>query len=161
MSRLLLLLCARGRSAAVMQHGTAGIKNIARTVRPLCWSRVELHGSSFGTASRCSHGATLGWRSLKRLQGNGSVESFRRGTSQMQQPILLPLGHFSNLPAITKWFKPSEQLDGAFQLDYSYLERFSSVTVPLELISASNPQKEEGQWDFQRSGRCFRVTTSS
>ena len=63
----------------------------------------------------------------------------------------MPPRHFTHLPAITKWFKPGKEQDGAFRLDYRYLEQFGDAVVPLELSSTSTSSTVDRE-DFQRSG---------
>ena len=133
-----------------MRSGIAGIHHITRTeTLPRIWGiRPPRSCLSF----KHVHSASLEWRPVQLLQ-DGSVETFRRHAFQAQQPILMPLGHFSKLPAVTKWFKLPGQ-----QLNYSYLEPFSSAIVPLELSDASNDDETEVESHFQRSGRCLRFT---
>ena len=63
----------------------------------------------------------------------------------------MPPRHFTHLPAITKWFKAGKEQDGAFRLDYRYLEQFGDAVVPLELSSTSTSSTVDRE-DFQRSG---------
>ena len=117
----------------------------------------QLRRISIKTASKHLHSPSFEWRPIKILQ-DASVESFRRDAFQAQRPVLMPPGHFTDLPAITKWFNPSKQQDGAFELDYKYLEQFGDAVVPLELSAPSSTMDGE---DFQRSGLCYPTSESS
>lgn len=139
-----------------MRSGVTGIQQ--RSIRPRTWSS-RVRRLSNKTTSKHLHSPSFEWRPVTILQ-DASVESFRRNAFQVQRPVLMPPGFFTYLPAITKWFKPCTQQDGAFQLDSTYLEQFGDAVVPLELSTTSASSTIDGE-DFQRSGLLyFRVFTS-
>ncbi|KAF2094831.1 JmjC domain protein [Rhizodiscina lignyota] len=63
-----------------------------------------------------------------------SIEYFRREYFVQEKPVLFPRGHFTALPAISKWFhsirdtpKPSAAIN------VSYLKQYGDTFVPMEL----------------------------
>ncbi|KAF2691309.1 Clavaminate synthase-like protein, partial [Lentithecium fluviatile CBS 122367] len=62
---------------------------------------------------------------------------------QPQEPTILK-NHLHKIPAILKWFKPSTISDGLHELNSSYLEKYSSTIVPLEL-RRSDPTAPDGE----------------
>jgi len=61
------------------------------------------------------------------------AQAYHRG-----EPVLLPAGHFSSLPAIQKWFSTSglDEDSQAF-LNTAYLSKFGDTIVPLEITDAA------------------------
>ncbi|OAX82890.1 hypothetical protein ACJ72_02758 [Emergomyces africanus] len=74
------------------------------------------------------------------------IAAFRASYFQPQLPVILPRGQFDHLPAIQKWFSaPSSSTSGSSalpstnSLNYAYLEKYNSCSVPLEITSSHDP----------------------
>ncbi|EEQ83544.1 hypothetical protein RJZ56_007975 [Blastomyces dermatitidis] len=78
------------------------------------------------------------------------IAAFRTSYFQPQLPVILPRGHFAQLPAIQKWFSipsfpssssayGSSALPSTSSLNYTYLEKHSDCSVPVEFTSSQNP----------------------
>ena len=83
------------------------------------------------------------------------LETFRQEAFQTEQPALLPRGSFKSLPAIQKWFDSSS---GATILNRSYLARFGSTTVPLEI--SNNGQFARTEQPLAFFLECVHASTS-
>ncbi|KAF1826137.1 uncharacterized protein K489DRAFT_108115 [Dissoconium aciculare CBS 342.82] len=76
---------------------------------------------------------TAGPRPVKSLP-DASLDTFRRDALTLDQPVMLPTGHFKDtLPAIKKWFHSSSSEAG---LSVDYLQKYGSTIVPLEMTLA-------------------------
>lgn len=64
---------------------------------------------------------------------DGSIEAFRREAFIPSLPIILPRGHFSEIPALRKWFRRSDIQPNTYTLAQDYLSQFRDSVVPLEL----------------------------
>ncbi|OJD26799.1 hypothetical protein ACJ73_01818 [Blastomyces percursus] len=80
------------------------------------------------------------------------IAGFRTSYFQPQLPVILPRGHFAQLPAIQKWFSihsssasahGSTVLPSTSSLNYTYLEKHSDCSVPVEFTSSQNPDSPE------------------
>ncbi|PGH02134.1 hypothetical protein GX51_04838 [Blastomyces parvus] len=88
---------------------------------------------------------------------NHDIAAFQTSYFQPQLPVILPRGHFAQLPAIQKWFSiPSSSAaygSSAFaptsSLNYTYLEKHSDCSIPVELTSSQDPASPE-TLTFQR-----------
>jgi hypothetical protein len=94
---------------------------------------TRVQGRNFCTSSRHHY------QSLNNLE-NGTLETFQKQCFQPEQPAILPRGTFTDLPAISQWFKsfPTNKTC----LNTSYLrEHGGDAFVPLELTDSAT----EGQ----------------
>lgn len=66
------------------------------------------------------------------LLPNDSIETFRKDAFDPATPALLPAKSFAELPAIRKWFLKGP--DDRMVLNDSYLNRYGSTLVPLEIM---------------------------
>jgi len=81
------------------------------------------------------------------------VTTFRELAFTPALPHLLPQGAFTSLPAKSKWFCSAERNTSPAGLNFAYLSKFDSTSVPLELTSfsgASADSKSDGQQQFSR-----------
>lgn len=95
-------------------------RNALRPLHYFAFSRRR-----FSTASR------LKLRDINALE-NGNVEFFREHAFEPSIPSLLPRGHFSDLPALSRWFAPDGE-HNVWALNQEYLQSYGDTIVPLEL----------------------------
>lgn len=82
--------------------------------------------SPYSTASPPS------WHRVGTLH-DSSVEAFRQEAFIPSLPVVLPQGHFSEIPALRKWFHRSGNQLNTYALAQDYLSQFRDSVVPLEL----------------------------
>lgn len=115
--------------------------------------------------SQCrSYTSAHGLRAV-RILPNAGLETFRRDAFEPAIPTLFPRGSFSGLPAIRKWFTPSATSAGQAVLNRSYLARFGSVHVPLEITNNDDFTRIEQSLSFflecvQASSSTYQVRPS-
>ncbi len=99
----------------------------------------------------------LRWQPLRRLC-DGSEDCFVAEAFEPALPALMPLGHFSQLPAIRKWFLQDENSQVGTHLNMDYLSAFKNAIVPLELTRmASTSDDGLNDGSFQRGEAPFDV----
>lgn len=102
-----------------------------------------------------TYSAPLRWRSLNRLR-DGSDDRFRAEAFAPALPALMPKGHFSQLPAIQKWFMHSG--GSRAHLNGSYLSTFSDAMILLELTQLATGLDDEAVNEtFQRGEASFGI----
>ncbi|KAI9038502.1 putative JmjC domain protein [Aspergillus affinis] len=81
-----------------------------------------------------------------------NVNRFRERCFAPELPIVLPRGHFDNLPAVTRWFQSSSSPPSASQLNTEYLKQHGGdAFVPLELTQyAQQGQPGSGEVEFRK-----------
>ncbi|KAK5167972.1 uncharacterized protein LTR77_006539 [Saxophila tyrrhenica] len=84
---------------------------------------------------------------------DASLETFRSQAYQPAIPVLLPRNTFAHLPAISKWFIPRYQQSGGgvageAALNRTYLSRFGSTIVPLEISNNEHFSRTEQSLSF-------------
>ncbi|EER43476.1 JmjC domain-containing protein [Histoplasma capsulatum var. duboisii H88] len=88
------------------------------------------------------------------------ISTFQASYFQPELPVIFPRGHFSQLPAIQKWFSTpttttfSSSADNSntlapSSLNYVYLEKHSDCSVPVEFTFSQRPDSPE-TLHFQR-----------
>jgi hypothetical protein len=75
------------------------------------------------------------------------VETFRSHAFNPATPFFMPLQAFSNIPAIHKWFVQANEVDKT-SLNCSYLARFGSTIVPLEISGINTFARIEQSLSF-------------
>lgn len=106
---------------------------------------------------RVWYSTPLRWLPLRRLS-DGSEDCFRALSFAPALPALMPLGHFSQLPAIRKWFLQDEDSQVGTHLNTVYLSAFKNAIVPLELARmASTSDDGLNDGSFQRGEAPFDV----
>ena len=97
------------------------------------------------------------WRPLQPLESE-SLQTFRKVFVHLK-PALLPKACFNTLPSIRKWFRNTQGEAGGASLNYSYLDTFSSVIVPLEFTRrpTAAPAAEQDDASFQRAEAPFYI----
>lgn len=81
---------------------------------------------------RYSTASAPSWQRVGTLH-DSSVEAFRQEAFISGLPIVLSRGHFSEIPALRKWFHRSEVAPNTYALAQDYLTQFRDSVVPLEL----------------------------
>ena len=84
-----------------------------------------------------SYSSAARWKPARQLH-DGNVVTFRREAFAPSLPALLPKGRFSGLPAIQKWFMKPEQNGKKASFNHSFLDRYATAVVPLELTRLTN-----------------------
>lgn len=87
------------------------------------------------------------------------LNTFRDQAFHAEVPALLPRHHFADTPAIRKWFITSPDGDRRLSLNRSYLARFGSTTVPLEITHGEQFTRLEQSLSFFLE--CVHASTSS
>lgn len=103
-----------------------------------------------------SYATTRGPRNVPML-ADASLETFRRDAFEAALPALLPRQHFVHLPATTKWFLHSPH-GGPITLNRTYLARFGSTRVPLEITNQGLFVRGEQSFSFFLE--CVQASTS-
>jgi hypothetical protein len=88
---------------------------------------------------------------------DATVKTFRADAFEPAVPALLPRGTFSNLPATTKWF--INGADGSTTINRSYLARYGSTIVPLEISNDARFTRTEQSLSFFLE--CVHASSSS
>ncbi|KAI9819852.1 MAG: hypothetical protein M1827_006421 [Pycnora praestabilis] len=71
---------------------------------------------------------------------DGSIAAFQREAFNPAQAAVLPRGHFSDLPALHKWFTlTSGKEEMIYELNQVYFEHHCGAVVPLELTRLASP----------------------
>lgn len=88
-----------------------------------------------------------GLRSVPVL-ATSDIETFRQDAFSPATPALLPRGIFQRLPASRKWFIKVPEESSQLALDRSYLARFGSTRVPLEISNNDQFSRIEQSLSF-------------
>ena len=116
-----------------------------------CRSGLRLRASHWSAVLCRVFSSSPRWRPLQELP-DGNTETIRREAFAPSLPTLLPRGQFSKLPAIRKWFSPSEKNTLRVPLNYTYLDSFGGAIVPLEFTRLKGAtSKDEAEDFFQRA----------
>jgi hypothetical protein len=92
------------------------------------WSSQLLRHSRHHTVS------TSSFRAVPTLPDE-SLTTFREHAFNPAVPSLLPSGSFSSVPAIQKWFLESTKQGPGCHLNTTYMKKWGSAVVPLEITN--------------------------
>ena len=105
----------------------------------MIYNPSTLRTAIFSIQNLCrTYSSTAKWRPLRLLE-DGSLQPFREKAFVPSTPALLPKVYLNTLPSIQKWFRTAghEAEIGGMSLNYSYLNSFRDVIVPLEFTRLS------------------------
>ncbi|KAI9924014.1 hypothetical protein AWENTII_003976 [Aspergillus wentii] len=137
---------------------------------PRVWSRVSRNiahfnvpitrqQSRFSTSSELpARQTTHHYRPLQVLQ-DATIDRFREACFNPELPAILPRRHFRDLPALERWFRPSDA--NTHRINAEYLEKHGAdASVPLELTQPSPAPAGNGQETDALSFRQFHAPLS-
>lgn len=92
-----------------------------------------------------NHSTIAGLRPVPILR-NASLETFQTDAFIPAIPALLPSNTFASIPAITRWFEIHK--NGRASINRSYLSRYGSTIVPLEISNEGHFSRTEQSLSF-------------
>ena len=111
-------------------HNRITDRGLAADIRPMLALRAFRQ-----CQPRCRYYATAATLRPVPILSDASVETFRKQAFEPATPALLPRRTFKELPAVKKWFTRSRDGKDSIQLNTSYLSRYGSCVVPLEILN--------------------------
>lgn len=115
--------------------------------------------AAWSPPARCRLYASISTPRAVPILGDASLDTFRRDAFEPATPALLPRNHFADMPAIRKWFVASNGEKGALTLNTTYLAKFGSTIVPLEISNNNEFARIEQSFSFFLE--CVKASSSS
>lgn len=92
------------------------------------------------------------------ILSDASIDTFKSQAFEPQTPTLLPRQHYSDLPAVHKWFSRDPKT-GLNSLNSTYLAKYGSTLVPLEISNNEHFARVEQSLSFFLE--CVKASSST